>query len=191
MKGRNSNVTVFINDDFYDAAKTWSTNGDNNDTMFKKTDINTIKCKKWAIENGKIISKDGKYTNPKQDLFKTLTAAHSGRDKTEQYIHKSFSEISQDVVQLFVSLRKPHLQQKSVKDRVKKPVLKPLPLIQSFAKIAGPVSLVVVFLLFFLQERSVKVHSPCSLQMHLQSLLNLSLTYSLSSQPLVFSLRVI
>lgn len=130
-KRRNSNVTVFINDDFYDAAKTWLTNGDNNDTALKKTDIHTIKRKKWAIENGKIISKDGKYVIPKRDLFKTRTAAHSaiahrGRDKTERYIPESFSEISQDVIQLFVSLCKLHLQQKSVTDRVKKPALEPL-----------------------------------------------------------------
>ena len=90
-----------------------------------------LSVRSWAIENSKIISKDGRYVIPKRDLFKTLTAAHSaiahrGRDKTERYIRESFSGISQDVIQLFVSLCMLHLQQKSVTDRVKKPVLKPL-----------------------------------------------------------------
>jgi len=129
-KGRNSNVTVFVNDEFYDAAKAWLTSGDYNESL-KRADIDTIKRKKWVVENGKIITKDRKCVIPKRDLFETLTAAHSaiahrGRDKTERYIHDSFSEISQDVIQLFVSLCKLHLQQKSITDHVKKPVLKPL-----------------------------------------------------------------
>lgn len=63
--------------------------------------------KNWTVENGKIRTEDRKFIIPKQDIFKTLTAAHSaiahwGRDKTEQYIRDSFSEISQDVTALFV-----------------------------------------------------------------------------------------
>lgn len=68
-KGRNSKVTVFINDDFYDAAKAWLKSGDN-DTTLKKPDIDTIERKKWAIENGKIISKDGKYVF-QSEIFST------------------------------------------------------------------------------------------------------------------------
>ena len=49
MKVCNSNINVFINVDFCDAAKTWLTNGNNNDTTLKKTDIDTIKCKKWGL----------------------------------------------------------------------------------------------------------------------------------------------
>ena len=68
---------------------------------------------------------------PKRDINNTLTeahsaTAHSGRDKTEQYIRQSFAEISQDVITLFVSFCKLHQEQRSVTNHVKKPVIKPI-----------------------------------------------------------------
>ena len=56
----------------------------------------------------------------------TLLLAHRGRDKTERYIRESFSEVSQYVVTLFVSLCKLHQEQKSVTNHLKKPTIKPI-----------------------------------------------------------------
>lgn len=129
-KGQASNLTVFVNDDFYDRSKAWLTAVHSNEGLSAK-DVVTIKRKKWTLQHGRIASKDGKYVVPKRDLFKTLSEAHSaiahrGRDKTEHYIRESYAEISQEVITLFVSLCKLHQQQRSVTDHVKKPVIKPL-----------------------------------------------------------------
>ena len=91
----------------------------------------TIKCKNWTLQHGKIANPDGKFVIPKRDIFKTLCEAHSaiahrGKDKTEHYIRKSYVEISQEVITLFVSLCKFHQQHCSVTNHVKKPVIKPL-----------------------------------------------------------------
>lgn len=131
-KGKASNLTVFVNDEFYDRAKAWLAAVDAKEIEGLSTnDVATIKRKKWTLQHGKIANQDGKYVVPKRDIFKTLSEAHSaiahrGRDKTERYIRESFAEISQDVITLFVSLCKLHQQQRSVTDHVKKPVIKPI-----------------------------------------------------------------
>ena len=48
--------------------------------------------------------------------------AHRGRDKTEAYIRKRYSGLSQKVVDLFVRMCSLHQQQKSVTDHQKKPI---------------------------------------------------------------------
>ena len=52
--------------------------------------------------------------------------AHRGRDKTEKYIRTSYAGISQDIINLFVSLCKLHQQHKSVTDHCKKPITSPI-----------------------------------------------------------------
>ena len=71
-KGQASNLTVFVNDDFYDRSKAWLTAVDSNEGLSAK-DVATIKRKKWTLQHGRIASKDGKYVVPKRDLFKKPT----------------------------------------------------------------------------------------------------------------------
>ena len=122
-KGKASNLTVYLSDEFYDRAKAWLTAENSKDIEGLSTsNVATIKRKKWTLQHGKIANPDGKFVIPKRDIFKTLCEAHSpivhrGRDKTERYIRESYAEISQD--SLFVSLCKLHQQQRSVYNHVK------------------------------------------------------------------------
>ena len=131
-KGKASNLTVFVNDEFYDRAKQWLISCDSKENGGISTqEVATIKRKKWSLHQGKIVNESRKYVIPKRDIFNTLTEVHSatahrGRDKTEQYLRQSFAEISQDVITLFVSLCKLHQEQRSVTNHVKKPVIKPI-----------------------------------------------------------------
>ena len=131
-KGKASNLTAYLRDEFYDRGKAWLTAENSKDIEGLSTsDVATIKCKKWTLQHRKIANPDGKFLIPKHNILKTLCEAHSaiahrGRDKTERYIRESYAEISQEVITLFVSLCKLHQQQRSVTNHVKKPVIKPL-----------------------------------------------------------------
>ena len=131
-KGETSNLTVFVNDEFYDRAKAWLISSDSKENGgLSNQEVATIRHKKWSLHQGKIVTESRKYVVPKRDIYNTLTeahfaTAHCGRDKTEQYIRQSFAEISQDVITLFVSLCKLHQEQRSVTNHVKKPVIKPI-----------------------------------------------------------------
>ena len=53
--------------------------------------------------------------------------AHKGRDKMDKYIKRNYeSVVSQEVIQLFVSLCSMHEEQKSITSRQKQPVLAPI-----------------------------------------------------------------
>ena len=58
-KKSNSKLTVFIDDEFYENAKTWLKNESKNHEQcgLTKTDVGTIKRKQWTIQND-ILSKD-------------------------------------------------------------------------------------------------------------------------------------
>ena len=124
-KGKASNLTVYLSDEFYDRVKAWLTAENSKDIEGLSTsNVATIKRKKWTLQHGKIANPDGKFVIPKRDIFKTLCEAHSaiahrGRDNTERYIRESYAEISQEVVTRFVSLCKLHQQQRSVTNHVK------------------------------------------------------------------------
>ena len=68
---------------------------------------------------------DNKLVVPKRDIYRLIREAHTatahrGRDKTERYLRNYYRGISQDVVNLFVSLCKLHQEQKSVTNHCKK-----------------------------------------------------------------------
>ena len=68
---------------------------------------------------------------PNSQLHGILSQAHSstahhGRDKTEEFVKRTYAEISQHVVTLFVGLCHLHQQQKSVTDHLKWPITKPI-----------------------------------------------------------------
>ena len=83
-------------------------------------------------EGGKILSKNGKEIVQKCQLHQVLCQTHSniaqkGRDKMDKYIKRGYeSVVSQEVIQLFVSLCSIHDEQKSIISWQKKPVLAPI-----------------------------------------------------------------
>lgn len=85
---------------------------------------------KWSLTcEGKVTASDNKLVVPKRDIYRLLCEAHTatahrGRDKTERYLY--YTGISQDVVNLFVSLCKLRQEQKSVTNHCKKPILTPI-----------------------------------------------------------------
>ena len=99
------------------------------DTFYEK--LGTIKRKQWTIQNDNILSKDRKIEVPRSQLHGILSQAHSltahrGRDKTEEFVKRTYAEISQHVLTLFVGLCHLHQQQKSVTDHLKRPITKPI-----------------------------------------------------------------
>ena len=133
FKKSNSKLTVFIDDEVYENAKNWLKNESKNHEQFglTKTDVGTIKRKQWTIQNDNILSKDRKIVVPRSQLHGILSQAHSstahrGRDKTEEFVKRTYAEISLHVVTLFVGLCHLHQQQKSVTDHLKRPITKPI-----------------------------------------------------------------
>ena len=132
-KRKSSSTTIFIENDF-DESKRWLQTAPE-----EKQHINLDKLTKQKIARnhwrltaeGKVTSSDNKLIVPKRDIYKVLCEAHSaiahrGRDKTERYIRQSYAGISQDIINLFVSLCKLHQQQKSVTSDSKKPITNPI-----------------------------------------------------------------
>ena len=94
-----------------------------------KAEINT-KRKKWKYANGKLLTTEGKEVAHQGMLFDILSKchhriAHRGRQKTEKWIAKNYSEVTQKIVNTFVSLCCFHAEQKPITTRVK-PVVSPL-----------------------------------------------------------------
>ena len=132
-KEGDSKFTVFIDDDLYKNAKTWLQNSKKNHEEFglSKLEVKAIERKQWTLQNDNILSKDMKIVVPRQDLHKILTdvhsqTAHRGRDKTEDYLKKTYAEISQHVIQPFVGLCHLHKQQASVTHPTKRPITNPI-----------------------------------------------------------------
>ena len=133
-KRKSSSTTIFIENDFFDESRRWLQTAPE-----EKQHLNLDKLTKqkiarnhWRlIAEGKVASSDNKLIAPKRDIYNVLCEAHSaiahqGRDKTERYIRQSYAGISQDIINLFVSLCKLHQQQKSVTNYLKKPITNPI-----------------------------------------------------------------
>ena len=73
----------------------------------------------WRLTpEGKATTSDNKLIVPKRDIYNVLceapsAIAHQRRDKTERYIRQAYTGISQEIINLFVSLCKLHQQQTS------------------------------------------------------------------------------
>lgn len=111
-KTSKSKVNLFIDDELYDKATQCLQNKETEVHVLTQDEINTIKRKNWNFKNedGKIVSKEQKYVDPKRELHEILCHSHSaiahrGRDKLENYIKNNYAEIPQIVVKLFVSLQ--------------------------------------------------------------------------------------
>ena len=84
-----------------------------------------------TADNGKILDKQNRYVVRKKEIITVIAnchtaIAHKGQDKTEDYVTKRYSRITQKVVSLFISMRTLHLQQKSVTDHQKKAITNPI-----------------------------------------------------------------
>ena len=132
-KPKPSKITPFTDDNFDNDAVTWleTRNEDSKDrTNLTSQDVAIIKRKGWKLEGGKILSKNGKDIFQKCQLDQVLCQrfiAHKGRDKMDKYIKRNYeSVVSQEVIQLFVSLCSIHKEQKWITSRQKQPVLSPI-----------------------------------------------------------------
>ena len=75
----NNSVTVFINDHFYDAVKTWFRSGDNDENTLKKTDIDLCLT---------LIPKRQRHDpNPKTDIDLTLATTNIDPSLTLKQIY--------------------------------------------------------------------------------------------------------
>ena len=75
---------------------------------------------------GKILSRNGKEIVQKGQLHQVLCQAHSNiahkeRDKMDKYIKRNYESVSQEVIQLFVTLCSIHEEKKSITSRQKQP----------------------------------------------------------------------
>ena len=133
-KRKSSSTIIFIDNDFFDESKRWLQTAPE-----EKQHLNLDKLTKqkivrnhWRLTpEGKVTTSDNKLIVPKRDIYNVLCEAHSaiahrGRDKTERYIRQSYAGISQEIINLFVSLCKLHQQQKSVTNHWKKPITNPI-----------------------------------------------------------------
>ena len=128
-----SKTKTFVDDGFYDQAANWlqTTEQERKQLDIQEPDQQAIKRKIWRLHEGCILNKANKRVIPRRELHQTLSEvhkaiAHRGRGKTETYIRERNLEISQCVIEVFVSNCKLHQQQKGVIDHQKKAVLHPL-----------------------------------------------------------------
>ena len=111
-KTKASKINRFIDDSFYNDAVKWleTRNEDSNDkTNLTSQNVEIIKGKGWKLDGGKILSKNGKYIVQECQLHQVLcqaysNIAHKGRDKMDKYLKRNYESVSQEVIQLFLSL---------------------------------------------------------------------------------------
>ena len=90
-----------------------------------KSEVQTIKRKKWTVNsNNQIITCDNKVVLSKSQLHENLLfahkiVAHRGRQKTEHWVEHNFAEVSQTVINLFVSICRLHTEHKPITSRIK------------------------------------------------------------------------
>ena len=85
-------------------------NSDEIEKIMTKSEVQTIKGKKCMVNsNNQIIACDNKVVLSKSQVHENLLfahnrVAHSGRQKTEHWVKQNIAEVSQRVINLFVSL---------------------------------------------------------------------------------------
>ena len=135
-KNKFSPIDIYIDDSLYQKAYQWlkaKAQNEGNSITIDRKDKRRIMEKQWKVttEDGKILDEQNRYVVPKKELLTVLANCHSaiahrGRDKTEDYVKKQYSGITQKVINLFISMCTLHLQQKSVTDHQKKAITHPI-----------------------------------------------------------------
>ena len=118
-KRKNSNTLLYTEDNFFDECKRWlqSTPEEKKHLSIDKHTKQKLARNKWSLTcEGKVTASHNKLVVPKRDIYRLLCEAHTatahrGKDKTERYLRNYYTGISQDVVNLFVSLCKLHQEQ--------------------------------------------------------------------------------
>ena len=129
---KSSPLTLFLDQTFYDKAKAYlkATTEENlglassEKPVLTKREENTLTRKKWKYSNNKLLTSDNKEVVSKDMLYDVLSfchqrIAHRGREKTQKWLSDNYSEISEKVVNTFVSFCKFHAEQKPITRRVK------------------------------------------------------------------------
>ncbi|XP_068739449.1 KRAB-A domain-containing protein 2-like [Montipora capricornis] len=116
---------------FYERATTYlvpkeKKNSDEIEKIMTKSEVQTIKRKKLTVNsNNQIITCDNNVFFPRvsfmkmSSLFAHNRVAHRGRQKTEYWVKQNFAEVSQRVINLFVSLCRLHAERKPITSRIK------------------------------------------------------------------------
>ena len=128
QKRNSSQITLFIEDKFYDSAKEFLRSQAENAVSDSNTNHNTTSGKQQhsTARNGRTIKKGSctQESTIRCSDFGTSTA-HRGRQITSKWINENYSEVNVRVVNLFVSLCQIHQQEKTITSHVKM-VTKPL-----------------------------------------------------------------
>ena len=119
-KRKNSNTLLHIEDNLFNECKRWllSTPEEKKRLNIDKHTRQKLARNKWSLTyEGKVTASDNKLAVPKRDIYRLLCEAHTatahrGRDKTERYLRNYYIGISQDVINLFVSLCKLQQEQR-------------------------------------------------------------------------------
>ena len=139
---KESQITLFIEDTFFDKAKAFlkyqtekqlGIQVEDLEVKLSKWETSTIMRKKWAYSNGSITTEKKMKVVPKRELYDVLTlahrrTAHHGRQITAKWINENYSEVNVKVVATFVGLCPLHAEQQSITSRVKlvnKPIQAP------------------------------------------------------------------
>ncbi|XP_068684422.1 KRAB-A domain-containing protein 2-like [Montipora foliosa] len=101
-KTSKSKITLFVDDNFYERATTYL----------------VAKEKKNSDEIEKIMTKAESQLHENL-LFAHKRVAHRGPQKTKHWVKENFAEVSQRVINLFVSLCRLHAERKPITSRIK------------------------------------------------------------------------
>ena len=141
QKTKQSQITLFVKDKFYDKAKQYlqsiieddlivdQVQEDHTTSLLSTWEATTTR-KKWKYSNDNIVTEKNKKVVSKRQLYDILSFAHNrianrGRQITMKWITENYTEVNQKVVNIFVKMCRFHQEQKTITSRVK-PVKQPL-----------------------------------------------------------------
>ena len=130
QKAKQSQITLFVEDKFYDKAKQYLKSIIEDDLIVDQVEedritsplstweATTITRKKWKYSNDNIITEKNKKVVSKRHLYDALSLAHNriahrGRQLTMKWITENYTEVNQKLVNIF------HQEQKTITSRVK------------------------------------------------------------------------
>ena len=140
QKTKDSKITLYLEDDFFDKAKSFLkekmvnqlelSQNDREEpsevSLLTKWEDATITREQWIYKKNKVFTQDNKEVIPKQELFQVLSHTHctdefhTGEGKLQQnWLLLNYAEVNQKVINIFVKMCKFHAEQKSVTSNVK------------------------------------------------------------------------
>ena len=135
QKTKQSQITLFVKDKFYDKAKQYlqsiieddlivdQVQEDRTTSLLSTWEATTTR-KKWKYSNDNIVTEKNKKVVSKRQLYDILSFAHNrianrGRQITMKWITENYTEVNQKVVNIFVKMCRFHQEQKTITSRVK------------------------------------------------------------------------